>query len=559
MKGRQRKPTFASVVTAFSSKKLRPRDITVENALRLLDEDDITVRMSINDRCADCGDLVQNTFPIVDYDELSGEISQMCPNCNTVIRLATFAEDRGQYHDGGVRDFDDDDDACEPWFSEGRPTFNSCRSYDSEVFDEITDWVDTSTYLSFQNCTDDDHETCVPWFDGGNPSFYDNYINKQHSIDETYDWINYNIPKCDDGHCSGGLVSERRTRISSLDSLLPGDHVAWHRPYVIWHHGIVTDVKPNDNSLVITSNTNNGADHGLSLGGIREEVIQVDFDADELYRYEYADGEYFPVDDVIARARSHIGENKYNLFTNNCEHFARWCKAGQKHSVQVKTFVNRIRRTLATAGNLGAIGINVLIEALYLGYECLKLFKRRQSGKIDVADCRQELAKICCESIGGLVCSVAVRLVLLAIRIPFLAIVCSIVGSIIGRIIGAIIGKTLFKPNIKSKVSCCFDEGGHEVIIGCNDFNSAVEKEVDTTDNHVGGTRNESIRTQYRVTCSDDSYEETSEPWFSEGKPTYDCVYCGSSKCRHFQETDDTGEPWFSSGGPKPVYEYNEW
>lgn len=30
--------------------------------------------------------------------------------------------------------------------------------------------------------------------------------------------------------------------------------------------------------------------------------------------------------ETLARARSRIGESNYNLFSNNCEHFALWCK-----------------------------------------------------------------------------------------------------------------------------------------------------------------------------------------------------------------------------------------
>ena len=34
-----------------------------------------------------------------------------------------------------------------------------------------------------------------------------------------------------------------------------------------------------------------------------------------------------------------LGEEKYNLVTNNCEHFAMWCKTGESVSGQVKQIV----------------------------------------------------------------------------------------------------------------------------------------------------------------------------------------------------------------------------
>ncbi len=42
-------------------------------------------------------------------------------------------------------------------------------------------------------------------------------------------------------------------------------------------------------------------------------------------------------DSAIARAESRIGEGGYNLVTNNCEHFARWCVEGEHRSPQVTT------------------------------------------------------------------------------------------------------------------------------------------------------------------------------------------------------------------------------
>ncbi len=44
-------------------------------------------------------------------------------------------------------------------------------------------------------------------------------------------------------------------------------------------------------------------------------------------------------DSVVQRARSRIGEQKYNLLFNNCEHFATWCKTGVTSSRQVREFV----------------------------------------------------------------------------------------------------------------------------------------------------------------------------------------------------------------------------
>lgn len=38
---------------------------------------------------------------------------------------------------------------------------------------------------------------------------------------------------------------------------------------------------------------------------------------------------------TVARARTRLGESRYNVVTNNCEHFAIWCKTGVHESMQV--------------------------------------------------------------------------------------------------------------------------------------------------------------------------------------------------------------------------------
>jgi hypothetical protein len=57
---------------------------------------------------------------------------------------------------------------------------------------------------------------------------------------------------------------------------------------------------------------------------------------DRIYLKRYPTA--FIADDVVQRAESRLGEQQYDLFTNNCEHFATWCKTGQRHSSQLSQF-----------------------------------------------------------------------------------------------------------------------------------------------------------------------------------------------------------------------------
>jgi len=40
-------------------------------------------------------------------------------------------------------------------------------------------------------------------------------------------------------------------------------------------------------------------------------------------------------EEVINRANTRLGQNDYDLFLNNCDHFATWCKIGKHCSLQV--------------------------------------------------------------------------------------------------------------------------------------------------------------------------------------------------------------------------------
>ncbi|MEM8502821.1 MAG: lecithin retinol acyltransferase family protein [Cyanobacteria bacterium P01_D01_bin.1] len=47
---------------------------------------------------------------------------------------------------------------------------------------------------------------------------------------------------------------------------------------------------------------------------------------------------------VIERAESRLGEREYDLFFNNCEHFANWCKTGRSACKQLDNFGLNLER-----------------------------------------------------------------------------------------------------------------------------------------------------------------------------------------------------------------------
>ncbi len=67
--------------------------------------------------------------------------------------------------------------------------------------------------------------------------------------------------------------------------------------------------------------------------------------------------EKFSPEETLKRAYSRVGECKYSIVTNNCEHFAMWCKTGNAESTQVR----RIAQYLITAG----FGLSNIAESRY--------------------------------------------------------------------------------------------------------------------------------------------------------------------------------------------------
>ncbi len=63
--------------------------------------------------------------------------------------------------------------------------------------------------------------------------------------------------------------------------------------------------------------------------------------------------------DIVRRAMSRVGEARYHLLTNNCEHFCEWCLRGEARSRQVERWVSAPRRLVVAMAH----GLAKLITA----------------------------------------------------------------------------------------------------------------------------------------------------------------------------------------------------
>ena len=155
-------------------------------------------------------------------------------------------------------------------------------------------------------------------------------------------------------------------RTVSDSELRKGDVIGVHRG-VYDHYGIYTG-----NSKVIHF-SNEGSDFGSDIRVRRATLSQfkngasnvfvIDFEA---YRDYVENPELFDFggllklaidsffgneitiyspEEIVKRAESQLGEGKYNLVFNNCEHFAVWCKTGVHESSQVQRFFKMLRNS----------------------------------------------------------------------------------------------------------------------------------------------------------------------------------------------------------------------
>ncbi|CAF1436232.1 unnamed protein product [Rotaria sp. Silwood1] len=266
------------------------------------------------------------------------------------------------------------------------------------------------------------------------------------------------------------LKSTRREKITDVSQLKPGDHVSFYRSdFYYAHHGIVREASTNHLRIIHYYNTAANVWNSLVKGSLylaevveSEWDLKMDSDSEEIYLHHYDDIECFSNEETLERAITNLGKRGYSLFSNNCEHWARWCRTGDSYSEQIIRFRNFVKEKAATllivdptallvkdiavvgmqnlGKFLGAVGSGVVLTSV----ESISTFidikrkesQRRQGGLSEMAFKKYVVLRItsACGTVIGGTAGTIVGTVL--IPVPIL-------GSVIGGVIGSVSGKLL--------------------------------------------------------------------------------------------------------------------
>ena len=114
----------------------------------------------------------------------------------------------------------------------------------------------------------------------------------------------------------------------NAEELLPGSRlIVRRRGY--FHHGIYVG-----NGRAI-----HYAGWFRSARGLVEEVTLEQFTKGRPYSIGRMPPDRRAGEEIVRRARSRLGERRYHLLRNNCEHLCNWCQLGECRSEQVETLM----------------------------------------------------------------------------------------------------------------------------------------------------------------------------------------------------------------------------
>ena len=148
--------------------------------------------------------------------------------------------------------------------------------------------------------------------------------------------------------------------IATLETSAPhiGEHLITPRTGYT-HHGIYVG-----NGKVIHYS---GLANGLQAGAIEETTLDIFCNGQGFTMRPYRNP-LFTGQVVVDRAHSRLGEDDYNLYSNNCEHFCEWCINDERRSKQVDDATDATTKGFAAFTVLRILAPPVVTIPLSIGY-----------------------------------------------------------------------------------------------------------------------------------------------------------------------------------------------
>ena len=121
------------------------------------------------------------------------------------------------------------------------------------------------------------------------------------------------------------LLSVAKEPIKSKHDVKIGDIITY-KHYRCWHSAVILEIESHERSL--ECKIAHYAFRGFHRDRkIREETFRIPFDGSvKVTDFSNTDYTVYDPEEVVERARSKLGEKRYDHFSNDSSHFSRWCK-----------------------------------------------------------------------------------------------------------------------------------------------------------------------------------------------------------------------------------------
>ena len=119
-------------------------------------------------------------------------------------------------------------------------------------------------------------------------------------------------------------------QIKKIEDVLPGDVINFSYCWLP-HHAVVVQVGyPETVSCDIIHYNYPGI---TGTRTVVEEKFTFELADQNVFVHDYSDKDIYESNEVVERAKSRLGEQKFNTFTNRSSHLAKWCKIKKKSHI----------------------------------------------------------------------------------------------------------------------------------------------------------------------------------------------------------------------------------